>query len=421
MSSRVSRAVVARTGVDLETGLNNIIMEKAEVTPEALHSFFREDGRTLGHLAIDSNINGLSVGGIRMVPEMPVADLCHLARVMTLKYSFLKMPFGGAKAAIFTHCDNPSAQQRRECIESFAGRLAAFRGRYLPGVDVGLNADDLNVIRRIARLERLSRPPDSGFYTALTVRICIEHLARGQGLKLAQCTAAIEGFGKVGGWVARLLTEIGCRIVAVSTRKGAIHDPDGLDVDRLLRARDAFGDDWPDKYDGARRIEVPQLLGLAADLLIPCALSWSIRSDNAGDVRAPVIVCGANNAITDKARAILAARGITCFPDFVSNSGGVLGSAIETLCMDRDRTVELLRQQFEPKLECLLAQAKSAGQSLEVTARQIAVANHHEMKRRETRAGGRLSSLATAAYRRGLLPRRIVRVFASTYIRRMMA
>lgn len=294
--------------MDLETGPNNIGIENADAVPEALHSFFQEDSQTLGHLAIDSNINGLSVGGIRLVPEMPVADLCHLARVMTLKYSFLKMPFGGAKAAIFTHCNNPSVQQRKECIESFAGRLVAFRGRYLPGVDVGLNADDLNVIRRIARLERVSRPPDSGFYTALTVRICIEHLARGQGIKLAQCTAAIEGFGKVGGWVARLLAELGCRIVAISTKKGAIHDPDGLDVDKLLRARDAFGDDCSDKYDGARRIEIPQLLSLATDLLIPCALSWSIRSANAGEVQASVIVCGANNAVTDRAREILAAN-----------------------------------------------------------------------------------------------------------------
>lgn len=405
----------------METGPDSIGTENTEVAPEALHSFFREDGRPLGHLAIDSNINGLSVGGIRMVPEMLVADLCHLARVMTLKYSFLKMPFGGAKAAVFTHCDDPSAQQKRQCIESFAGRLVAFRGRYLPGVDVGLNADDLNVIRRIARLERVSRPPASGFYTALTVRICIEHLAKERGLNLARCTAAIEGFGKVGGWVARLLAELGCRIVAVSTRKGAIHDPDGLDVDRLLHARDAFGDDCTDRYDGARRIEVPQLLELAADLLIPCALSWSIRSANAGEVRAPLIVCGANNAVTDRAREILAARGITCFPDFVSNSGGVLGSAIEALCMDRDRTVELLRQQFEPRLQSLLAQAKSTGRSLEAVAREIAVANHRDMKQRETRAAGRLSSLMTAAYRRGLLPRTIVRIFASAYVRKMMA
>jgi len=404
----------------LETGPNNSGIENAEVTPEALHSFYREDGRPLGHLAIDSNINGLSIGGIRMLPEMPVADLCHLARVMTLKYSFLKMPFGGAKAAIFTHRDNPSAQQRREDIESFAERLIPFRGRYLPGVDVGLNADDLNAIRRIARLERVSRAPDSGFYTALTVRICIEHLAREQGLKLTQSTAAIEGFGKVGGWVARLLVGLGCRIVAVSTKKGAIHDPAGLDVDRLLRARDAFGDDWPAKYDGARQIEIPQLLGLSADLLIPCALSWSVRSANAGGVHAKLIVCGANNAVTDRAKGTLAARGITYFPDFVSNSGGVLGSAIEMLCMDRDRTVELLRQQFEPKVATLLAQAQSTGRPLESVARETAIANHREMKQRETRASSRFSSLATAAYRRGLLPRRIVRVFASTYVHRTM-
>jgi glutamate dehydrogenase (NAD(P)+) len=403
----------------MESGNNE--RENAEVTPEALHTFFREDGQVLGHLVVDSNINGLCGGGIRMVPEMPVADLCHLARAMTLKYGFLKWPFGGAKAAILTHRDDLPATERERCLELFAERLTLFRGRYLPGEDAGTNAEDLHRIRRIARLEQAGHhTPDSGFYTGLTVRICLEHLLRQQHLAPADCTVALEGLGKVGGAAARLLSELGCRIVAVSTRRGAIHDPDGLDIEQLLQARATFGDDCVLHYDRARRIEPAQLLSLPAEFLVPCALSWSVRGTNAGEVQARAIVCGANNAVTDKAKEILAARGITYFPDFVSNSGGVLGSIIEILCRDRTRSVALLRELFEPKVENLLARAASTGSMLDAAARAIAQANHREMKQREAAPRGRGSALMTEAFRRGLLPRRLVRFFAPAYLRRTM-
>ena len=83
-------------GNGLDISPSNTDIKNAEVTPEAVHTSFREDGKVLGHLVIESSIHDLRVGGIRMVPEMPIMALCHLARVMTLKYSFLKWPFGGA-------------------------------------------------------------------------------------------------------------------------------------------------------------------------------------------------------------------------------------------------------------------------------------------------------------------------------------
>jgi glutamate dehydrogenase (NAD(P)+) len=255
----------------------------------------------------------------------------------------------------------------------------------------------------------------------LTVRICIEHLLRQQHLAPTDGSVALEGLGKVGGATARLLSELGCRIVAVATRSGAIHNPDGLDVEQLLQARATFGDDCVLHYDRARRIEPGQLLSLPTAFLVPCALSWTVRSTNADQVQARAIVCGANNAVTDKAGEILAARGVTYFPDFVSNSGGVLGSIIEILCADRNRSVALLRELFAAQVEHLFAYARSSGRTLDAAARAIAQANHREMKQREAARRGRSSALMTEAFRRGLLPRRIVRLFAPAYLRRTMA
>jgi hypothetical protein len=94
--------------------------ENSEVIPEVLHTFFRDDERVPGHLVVDSTVKGLCAGGIRMVPEMPLADLCHLARPMSLKHSFLKWPFGGAKAAILTHRANRLEARRTACLRLFA-------------------------------------------------------------------------------------------------------------------------------------------------------------------------------------------------------------------------------------------------------------------------------------------------------------
>ena len=163
------------------------------------------------------------------------------------------------------------------------------------------------------------------------------------------------------------------------------------------------------------------LLTLPVDWLIPCALSWSIRRANAAEIRARSLVCGANNAVSERAKEILAARGIACFPDFVSNCGGVLGSMIEMLCRDRDQAVRLLREQFEPRVESLLTQAGRTGRSPEAVARDVAAANHQEMKQRQATAKSRFSTLLAQAYRRGLLPRHLVRLCAAAYLRRMMA
>lgn len=395
--------------------------ENPEVTPEALHSFFDSDGNVLGHLAVDSNINGLSAGGIRMVPQMPTADLCHLARAMTWKYGFLKWPFGGAKAAIITHRSMISQDQRRDVVQAFAERLAPFRGRYLPGEDAGTDDEDLRLVCRTAGLMRPRCMPDSGYYTALTVRLCTERVAAARKLSLNGCRVAIEGFGKVGGALAEQLAELGCRIVAISTDRGALYNPQGLDVQHLLRERNAVGSDCVNRYDSSHRITPTDVPAVPADFFIPCALSWSLNSSNADQVQAKAIICGANNPVTARARESLTARGVACFPDFVSNSGGVLGSIVGSLALDHERIVEFIRRQFVPKVENLMTQAQQTDQPLETVARQIATTNLEVMKQAGSRRKSPLFSWIVDLARCGRLPGVLTRTFGPTYIKRAMS
>lgn len=395
--------------------------ENPEITPESLHSFFSRDGVLLGHLVIDSSIGGVSAGGIRMVPQMPTADLCHLARAMTLKYAFLKWPFGGAKAGIISHRDTMSPQDRQQLVRSFAERLVPFKGCYLPGADAGTDDDDLRLICTIAGLIRPRSARDSGYYTAVTVRLCVEQVATARNLPLGGCRVAVEGFGKVGGALAEQLAEIGCRIVAVSTDRGAVYDPEGLDVKRLLRERDMAGSDCVNRDDPSRRIAQADLPAVPADFFLPCALSWSLNSDNADRVQAKAIVCGANNPVTARAREMLLARNIVCFPDFVSNSGGVLGSILGALALDHEKIVECIRQQFVPKVEALMALARRDDQPFEDAARQIATINLQAMKQARSHRRSPLFSWIMDLGRRGHLPGVLTRTFGPAFIRKTMS
>lgn len=395
--------------------------ENPQITPESLHSFFGPDGAALGHLVIDSNTGGVSAGGIRMVSQMPTADLCHLARAMTLKYAFLRWPFGGAKAVIFARRDMLSHQEREQLIREFAERLVPFRGRYLPGTDAGTDDDDLRLICRTAGLMRPRSARDSGYYTALTVRLCIEHVAVAQKLALKGSRVAIEGFGKVGGALAQQLVEIGCRIVAVSTDRGAVHDAEGLDVARLLRERDIAGSDCVNRYDPSRRIAPSDVPTVPADFFAPCALSWSIDSSNADRVQARAIVCGANNPVTEKARQALLARSVLCFPDFVSNAGGTLGGIVGSLAVSHKTVVRFIEQQFSPKVHHLIALAHKTDRPLETVALQIASANLDAMKQAGPRRRNPLFSHFVNLVRRGHLPGVLTRTFGPAYVRRTMS
>lgn len=395
--------------------------ENPEAIPESLHSFFDSDGSVLGHLAVDSNINGLFAGGIRMVPQMPTDDLCHLARAMTLKYGFLKWPFGGAKAAIITHRDAMSPDQRRDIVRSFAERLAPFQGRYLPGEDAGTDDEDLRLICQTAGLMRPRSIPDSGYYTAVTVRLCAEQVAAAQKRSLNGCRVAIEGFGKVGGALASQLVKRGCRIVAVSTDRGALHDPEGLDVEHLLQERDVAGSDCVNRYDSSRGIALADVPTIPADFFIPCALSWSVDRSNADQVQAGAIICGANNPVTQKARESLIARGVIYFPDFVSNSGGVLGSIVGSLALDHKQIIEFIERQFGPKVEDLMTRARQTDQPLETVATQIANANLQAMRQTGSHRRSPLFSWIIGLARNGRLPAVLTRTFGPTYIKRAMA
>jgi len=207
------------------------------------------------------------------------------------------------------------------------------------------------------------------------------------GLELASASVAIEGFGKVGSGAARYLAGRGGRLAAVSTIRGTVYDPDGLDVDRLLALRRRHGDDLVDHCEGAERLPREALYGLPVDVLIPGARPYVIDEHNVAGVQARVISSIANIPITDAAEQVLADNGVLVVPDFISNAGGVVVAVLDQLGGSVDDVFHSLDQVIAPLTREILEESRQAG----VTPRSLAVSRATQKALAARRAGGEQS------------------------------
>jgi glutamate dehydrogenase (NAD(P)+) len=287
----------------------------------------------LGYLVIDSLVAGRSCGGLRLLPDIDEMEMRNLARAMTLKYGFLGLPQGGAKAGVLQDPEAPLEERRKSLMEFGKAIAPLLRNRiFVPGMDMGTDVDDIRFMLKgvgVPIKYRELRNNDSGYYTAVSVLACAKQAVRHSRKNLSECTVAIEGFGKVGNALAGLFQNIHVRVVAVSTSKGAIHNPGGLDIKALQKLTAEAGSQAVDLYTEANHIRPKELLELPVDILCPCARHDSINEENADSISAPIICSGANNPVTPEAEALLFEKGVLCLPDFVSNCGGVLGGTME--------------------------------------------------------------------------------------------
>lgn len=242
-------------------------------------------------------------------------------------------------------------------------------------------------------------------------------------MALAGSEAAIEGFGKVGRALALLLAQAGARVVAVSTCRGALFAPDGLDVPRLARLAAAEGSWVAERADLGRRQAREALLELPAALLFPCARHHSIHAGNAAQVQARIVCPGANNPLTPEAEALLEARGVLCVPDFVANAGGVLGGTMEYASVSAQRIREFTERHFRPRVVRVLAEAAVRGVSPREVAEEEARRRFAQVARRAARPtpATRAFGLALEAYRRGWVPGALVARLSLPFFERSLA
>lgn len=385
------------------------------------------NGNVLGYVAIDSTVDGRSCGGVRMLPDIDEAEIRALARSMTLKYGFLGLPQGGAKAGVFGNPEAPHEERLKRMVEFGHATEALLHNRtFIPNPDMGTQSADIrhmlnSVGVSVGRHELQNN--SSGYYTAHSVLAGAVQSAGHIGLNLSRCTAAIEGFGNVGRPLASLLVRAGIKVVAISTSRGALYNPQGLDVDRLFQLADEAGSRVVEVYRDAEFINREALIELPVNILCPCARWNSIHSGNAPHISAAIICPGANNPITPEAEITLFERGVLCLPDFVTNCGGVLGGTMEFASVSREKITTFIDRHIGERISWLLNETKAKS----VLPRDVAIplALHRFEKVAQSAAHptplGRLFKVGLELYRRGWIPGPLVGALSLYYFKRILA
>ena len=286
---------------------------------------------------------GPAKGGIRYHPGVTLDEVTALAAWMTWKCAVAQLPFGGGKGGVI--CD-PSKMSRRE-LEALTRRYTAEIIDAI-GPDKDVPAPDVNTNEQIMAWfsdtysmhvghtstavvtgkpvemgGSLGRREATGRGVMITARESAKHL----GFELKGSRVAVQGFGNVGSIAAELLALQGAKIVGVTDWKGGVQNPTGLDIPKLIahvaEHKTVLG------FAGGDALSAADVFKLDAEILIPAALENQITEDNAGDIKAKLIVEGANGPTTPDAHKLLHERGVFVVPDILANAGGVTVSYFE--------------------------------------------------------------------------------------------
>ncbi|UTW07215.1 Glu/Leu/Phe/Val family dehydrogenase [Pseudomonas benzenivorans] len=296
---------------------------------------------------------GPTKGGVRFHPQVSREEVTHLSFWMTIKCAVVDLPFGGAKGGV---CVDPKGLSRLELERLSRGYIRAIHDligpdRDIPAPDVNTNATVMGWMSdEYAQIERRQVPAvitgkplglgGSAGRVAATGRGALQVLqlwTQRQDKSPEQLRVAVQGFGNAGYHFARLAHEAGYRIVALSDSKGAIHDEDGLNPEPIWKHKHAtrelkgmvYCDESVCEERDAERIEQQALLELDVDVLVLAALEDAIDEDNAGRIKAPLILEIANGPVTAEADQLLEDAGVVVLPDVLVNAGGVIASHLE--------------------------------------------------------------------------------------------
>lgn len=345
-----------------------------------------------GWLAIDSMGDGSATGGVRFGENVSVDEIRELAEEMTLKFSFLNLPIGGAKAGIC--CPRPvSSDEKKEIFLGFGRALSQLlKDRaYQPGTDMGTMPHDIRHLLEGAGLEseKSHQKINSGYYTAVSVFSALNAAVSASGLEMKGLRISIQGLGKVGIELIRLAARHGLKLVAAATRKGALLSSQGLDADTVISLAEQYGDDAISHYQDINPIAAEDIMTTDTDILCPCAGSHPIHAGNVDQIRANIIIPGCNVAASSEIGDRLFERNIIYLPGFVCNSGGVLCYLLSAYGFAEDDLTDFLAQGIGQKVKLLLDRAKSLGISPAIAARQT-VERYQQRFVRESRSVGKL-------------------------------
>jgi glutamate dehydrogenase (NAD(P)+) len=367
----MSRFDLAAQKLGLDPGLYKVLREPVRETKVSI-PIVMDDGHIevfIGYRVLHNIARGPGKGGIRFDKNVNLDEVRALAAWMTWKCAVVNIPFGGAKGGVICDPASLSRGELERITRRYTAELMDLFGpeKDVPAPDMGTNPQTMawimdtysmharHTVTSVVTGKPLSLGGSRGRVeaTGRGLMLIARDAAPLRGLKLSGSRVVVQGFGNVGSVAARMCHEAGAKILAVSDINGGIYAEGGLDMPALIAHYDkkkTF-----DGFPGVRKIGNEELLELECDILIPAANENQIRGRNAGNIRAKIIVEGANGPTTQRADEILREKGVLVVPDILANAGGVTVSYFEWV---QDRAGFFWREQeVNERLEDIMCQS----------------------------------------------------------------
>jgi glutamate dehydrogenase (NAD(P)+) len=305
----------------------------------------RDDGKIhvySGFRVQHNGARGPYKGGVRFHPEVDLDEVRALASLMTWKTAIAGIPYGGAKGGVDCPAGEMTSGELQKIARSFMDKIEKVLGptRDIPAPDVNTNAQTMAwMMDEYGKLHGHTPACVTGKPISLegsfgreaaTGRGLVylyEEAAPEQGLEPSETRFVVQGYGNVGSWCARLMQDLGCKMVGASDAYGAVRCDAGIDAHELA-THVKEGGQVPE-FDGVEKIEPDELLEIECEVFFPAALGGMIHADNAERLRTRMVIEGANSPTTPKADAILADNDVHVIPDVMANAGGVIVSYFE--------------------------------------------------------------------------------------------
>ena len=323
-----------------------------------------KDGRVKTFVGWRSQHNsalGPYKGGVRYHPSATRDEVVALSMMMTWKNSLLLLPFGGGKGGIRVDPKTLDKEDLEKLSRKYIQQIYMYIGsdKDIPAPDV--NTDSQVMAWFLDEYIKVTGRQDFGAFTGKPVEIggiAVREYSTGLGVATITKMAAekflngvegktviVQGFGNVGTYTVKFLSEMGAKVIGVSDSKGGVIDPEGLDYNELLNVKKATGSVI--NYPKGKKVTNEELLTSECDILIPAALENVIHRGNAEKVKAKLIVEAANGPLTADADLTLKRRGIPVVPDILANAGGVVGSYVEWA---NNKMGEILEEEEQKRL-----------------------------------------------------------------------
>tara|TARA_Y100000310_G_C20695679_1_gene825519 strand:- start:611 stop:1717 length:1107 start_codon:yes stop_codon:yes gene_type:complete len=355
------------------------MVDYGSIGPEKILEVYHPKSGMKGFVVIDSTALGPAKGGVRMTPTVSVDEVSRLARAMTWKNSLADLPFGGGKGGIIANDREITKKEKKEFVEAFADGLRIVCPDYY------VSAPDMNMAEEEMRLFAntvgdmkacTGKPADmgglphelgsTGFGVFHSTKVACKH----KKVDLKKATFAVEGFGNVGWFVCKFMTEAGAKLVAVSDSRGVIHNEEGLDFEKLVEVKKEKG--TVTEYGSGKVLPSTQIKNIKADILITAAIPDLINTGDVDEMKFKIIVEGSNIPMLPEVEEIFHKKGVLIVPDFVANAGGVISSYVEYTGGNEKKMWKLVEEKITKNTEHVLKESEKKKKSPRECAMEIA-------------------------------------------------